>query len=275
MARILLRWMLVSVVPVALLSCRRESSQPPAQPSAGSPYPGATAPAQPGWTTPAPAATVLPAATMPPAVGFYCSTDQDLQCPFGRCLGGRCGGCETTAECKPGAACMASPFGMVCVGGNPASPPAATPAPPTVTAAPPIGAQPPSSDAFAGARALCVQRTNEYRARVGAAPVARHAGGEPCGDQQARTDATSGRAHGAFGACGEMAQNECPGWPGSPEQVVASCLQAMFDEGPGEGTAHGHYNNMTNRSYSSVACGFHVAADGSLWVVQDFFRQGR
>lgn len=45
----------------------------------------------------------------------------------------------------------------------------------------------------------------------------------------------------------------------------------MFDEGPGAGSAHGHYNNMMNSKYASVSCGFYVTADGSIWLVQDFF----
>lgn len=69
-----------------------------------------------------------------------------------------------------------------------------------------------------------------------------------------------------------MAQNECPGWPGSPDQVVDSCLDMMFREGPGEGPTHGHYNNMVNPSYVAMSCGFALTPDGKLWVVQDFFR---
>jgi hypothetical protein len=45
----------------------------------------------------------------------------------------------------------------------------------------------------------------------------------------------------------------------------------MWDEGPGEPySAHGHYINMTNSSYSMVACGFYETADGSFWSVQNF-----
>jgi Cysteine-rich secretory protein family len=53
--------------------------------------------------------------------------------------------------------------------------------------------------------------------------------------------------------------------------MIERCLQTMFDEGPGEGTAHGHYTNMVSTKYSGVACSFHAQPDGSLWVVQNFY----
>lgn len=102
--------------------------------------------------------------------------------------------------------------------------------------------------------------------------VQRKNGREACADGQAKSDALASQPHGRFGKCGEGAQNECPGWKGTPESTVDSCLQAMFDEGPGAGAAHGHYNNMMDAKYGSVACGFYVTSDGSIWLVQDFFR---
>jgi len=72
-----------------------------------------------------------------------------------------------------------------------------------------------------------------------------------------------------FGACGEFAQNTCPNW-GSETDVVAGCLQAMWDEGPGEPfEEHGHYINMSNPDYTKVACGF-FASDQGVWANQNF-----
>jgi hypothetical protein len=66
------------------------------------------------------------------------------------------------------------------------------------------------------------------------------------------------------------AQNECPGWP-SASQAIDGCLQRMWDEGPGKRfSKHGHYLNMSNLSYGSVACGFARAPDGKVWSVQNF-----
>lgn len=203
---------------------------------------------------------------MPPAFGLFCGTDQDPQCPYGRCNGGRCGGCSSAADCKNGAQCLPSIVGQVCLPGG-SSTPAPTPAPaPTPVPAPAVGA-----GQFERARQLCVQRTNEFRARVGVGPVTRRADAEACGDAQARSDGISRTAHGAFGQCRERAQNECPGWDGDPETVIDRCLAMMFAEGPGDGPAHGHYVNMTERKYTGVSCGFAAAPNGQLWVVQDFY----
>lgn len=46
----------------------------------------------------------------------------------------------------------------------------------------------------------------------------------------------------------------------------------MFAEGPGPFNGHGHYLNMTAAGYTGVACGFATAADGKLWIVQNFYR---
>ena len=118
---------------------------------------------------------------------------------------------------------------------------------------------------------MCVQRTNEYRARVGVGPVVRRPDAEPCGDAQASSDGASNTAHGAFGQCRERAQNECPGWPGSATNVIDNCLAMMFAEGPGAGPAHGHYVNLTDTRYRGVSCGIATLPNGKLWVVQDFF----
>ncbi len=74
-------------------------------------YPPATA---------APPATVAPPAdtTAAPPGGLPCQTDNDPQCAFGHCLGGRCGGCTAPEHCKPGATCMQTPMGGACLPGG-------------------------------------------------------------------------------------------------------------------------------------------------------------
>jgi len=119
-------------------------------------------------------------------------------------------------------------------------------------------------------RDACVARINAFRDTLDLPPLARWRDGERCADDEAKTDSKTKRAHSAFGSCGERAQNECPGW-GSLEQVISGCLQMMWDEGPGEPySEHGHFLNMSNTSYTSVACGFHVTDDGAVWAVQNF-----
>jgi hypothetical protein len=247
--------------------CRRD---PPPQVAYGPCPPGQFCPAGPGGPQqPGPQPVPGPAPTSPPAFGLPCATDVDLQCPLSRCLGGRCGGCRSSADCKQGSSCGWTPLGMACVPGFAAPGPAPAPAPGPAGAPPFPGSF--GSDPYASARQQCVDRTNNYRASVGARPVSRVAQAESCLDQQARHDGTTGEIHGAFGRCNEGAQNECPGWRGPPDSMVGPCLQMMFDEGPGPGAAHGHYTNMVNPQYTGVACGFHVTADGRVWLIQDFF----
>jgi hypothetical protein len=117
----------------------------------------------------------------------------------------------------------------------------------------------------------CVDVINMYRASIGVAPLQRWVEAETCSNGEAASDAMTGTAHGAFGACGESAQNECPGWSGPPEQLLDGCLELMWAEGPGEDfSQHGHYINMSNPAYTMVACGFHETENGSWWAVQNF-----
>lgn len=120
------------------------------------------------------------------------------------------------------------------------------------------------------AEQLCVDTINKYRAGINLPPYQRWTAEESCADGQAQSDSVSKTAHGAFGQCGESAQNECPGWPGPPAQMIPQCLDMMWAEGPGTFAKHGHYINMSSTSYTKVACGFVTLADGSVWAVQDF-----
>ena len=252
------------VIACTLGGCKEET--PASYPQVVGQYPNAVPAATTPAPAPAPAPTPVPGAA---AVGLPCASEQDLQCAFAHCIGGRCGGCRSSAECKPGSQCLPSWLGYACFPG-----PAQTTGTPAPAAAPvPVSAAPTgSADPFEAARVRCVQRTNEYRASVSVAAVARRVDREACADGAARNDGAQGSAHGAFGRCQEGAQNECPGWPGSIDQVVDKCLAQMFAEGPGPFAGHGHYLNMTAAGYSGVACGFASAADGKLWIVQNFYR---
>lgn len=117
----------------------------------------------------------------------------------------------------------------------------------------------------------CVKLINDHRATVSLPPLARWEDGEACADDQAETDATANSPHSAFGTCSEGAQNECPAWPGPPENMIGSCLAQMWAEGPGQDFAeHGHYLNMTNTKFTQVACGVSVGSDGKVWAIQNF-----
>ena len=116
----------------------------------------------------------------------------------------------------------------------------------------------------------CVDRINQLRWECQCLPpLERWSDAEVCSDDQSSADQNGGGAHGNFGMCNENAQNTCPNW-GSEAQVIGGCLQAMWDEGPGEPfSEHGHYINMSSTNYSRVACGF-ASGNGGVWSNQNF-----
>jgi hypothetical protein len=118
---------------------------------------------------------------------------------------------------------------------------------------------------------ICVDHINSLRATLKLPPYARWSSGEACAGTQAQKDSASNTPHGAFGMCGEHAQDECPGWPGPPSKMITGCLDQMWAEGPGtDFSTHGHYINMSSTSYTKVACGYFTLPDGSVWATQNF-----
>ncbi len=113
---------------------------------------------------------------------------------------------------------------------------------------------------------LCVSTINGYRATIGKPPYTRWAANEVCTSSEAEKDSESGVAHSAFGSCNELAQCECPGWPGPLDTMITGCLAQMWAEGPGGG----HYDIMASGDYTMVACGFYTMASGSIWGAQDY-----
>ncbi|WP_394824815.1 CAP domain-containing protein [Pendulispora albinea] len=131
----------------------------------------------------------------------------------------------------------------------------------------------PIGDGQAGAEAsrICVDKINAYRATLSLPPLARWSDNESCVSGQAKSDSETGKVHGAFGKCSEMAQNECPGWKGPPETMIPDCLAQMWAEGPGDDfSKHGHYITMSSNKYTKVACGFYTTSNGKVWAIQDF-----
>jgi len=127
-----------------------------------------------------------------------------------------------------------------------------------------------SDDPDDAATQLCVDTINMYRATLGLTALQRWTDAEDCSDAECVSDGMSGTPHGAFGMCGEGAQNECPGWPTPAAGMIEGCLELMWNEGPGEDFgAHGHYINMSNAGYTRVACGF-AEVNGQVWSVQNF-----
>jgi uncharacterized protein YkwD len=125
-------------------------------------------------------------------------------------------------------------------------------------------------DPYAEARAHTVAEINAYRAKVRLSPLVHWAEADSCSDEEARKDSKANESHQSFGACGEMAQNECPDWP-DKDSIASGCMEQMWNEGPGKDFArHGHYLNMTNPKYTKVSIGFYTTREGKVWSVQNF-----
>jgi hypothetical protein len=130
-------------------------------------------------------------------------------------------------------------------------------------------------DSHGEAHEDCADAINQLRASAGLSPLSRWTANEGCADEQAASDGESGTAHGAFGKCNELAQNECPDYRSVGDIVDTSntktgCLALMWAEGPGSGSGHGHYANMTSTAYTQVCCGYYTTPGGGVWSVQDF-----
>ena len=127
------------------------------------------------------------------------------------------------------------------------------------------------ANAYDTAAQVCVDKINEYRQSLKLPVYERWTDQETCVNGEAKSDSETGKAHGAFGSCGESAQNECPGWSGEPDKMIPDCLALMWAEGPGDDfSKHGHYINMSNPKYTQVSCGFFVTSNGSVWAAQNF-----
>lgn len=116
---------------------------------------------------------------------------------------------------------------------------------------------------------FCVDEINRYRATLGAAALPAWTEAASCTAAQCQKDAASRKAHGSFGTCTELGQNECPGWGGwngDPKTVIRDCLKAMWDEGPGGG----HYENMRRTSWRMASCEVYVAPNGEVTAIQNF-----
>lgn len=165
-------------------------------------------------------------------------------------------------------------------GSGPSSTSTSSPSPSTTgtTEPSPSASSGPSADASAppttppapsGAQDVCVAEINKWRATEGLPPLARWTQAESCTDGQCKSDSETNRPHGAFGRCGENAQNECPGWNGEPEAMIGGCLKMMWDEKFGSGEK-GHYENMKSTRFTKVACGFYTTPSGKIWAIQNF-----
>ncbi len=124
------------------------------------------------------------------------------------------------------------------------------------------------------AHELCIGETNRYRGLEGEAAVVHSQELEDYADEGARFD-FSAQPHDHFSSTGgggiAFAENECPqqgNWRVEPGQdvsaVVADCIKAFYDEGPGGG----HFENLIG-PYTKLGCGIYQSGD-KITIIQDF-----
>ena len=134
-----------------------------------------------------------------------------------------------------------------------------------------------------GWRDECLKLLNEYRATENLKPMAlADAQKQQCTIDQAAADMADGAAHGHFGDCGESAQNSGPNFSTSWKSNATGAVQyyemamwekekALVEQGVTDYQKIGHYLNMKN-SYSKVACGIAISADGKTgWFNMNFY----
>lgn len=122
----------------------------------------------------------------------------------------------------------------------------------------------------------CVSYINKFRWECQCLPpFQRRTDAEVCSDAHAEYDSTRYPHAGGYDHICQPSphsQNECWGWPiNNGVNIIGSCLQAMWNEGPGQPfSEHGHYYNMSSTQWTRAACGFYD--DGErIWLIQNFW----
>lgn len=139
-------------------------------------------------------------------------------------------------------------------------------------------------------RDYCLEVVNAKRATEDLPPLKRaNAEREKCVYEQAAKDMVAGKGHANFGDCGESAQNTGPNvnpkWYKTEKAIVDNYVNMMWDDekalvtsgerDPNKDSDYsyiGHYLNMKNTSYKSLACGIAYSTDGKkAWFNMNFY----
>lgn len=122
---------------------------------------------------------------------------------------------------------------------------------------------------------FCVDENNRFRTMAGKDPFARSADLEAFAAEGAQADGAAHVPHSHFkatmGGGIAFAENEIPWWKsnlGDTHAIVAKGIQLMWDEGPGDGAAHGHYNTIVG-PYTKLGCGVSIQGDETT-VTMDY-----
>ena len=136
----------------------------------------------------------------------------------------------------------------------------------------------------------CLEVVNAKRATEDLPPLSRAtAEREKCATDQAAADMKANKGHANFGECDEFAQNSGPNintkWYGTETKIVDTYVNMMWDDekalvtsgerDPNKSEDYpyiGHYLNMKNTRYTSLACGIAYSEDGSkAWFNMNFY----
>lgn len=173
------------------------------------------------------------------------------------------------------------------------SPAASSTAEPVSSAAEPASSdsKPASSEtASEDWRDYCLEVVNAKRATEDLPPLVRATEErEKCVVTQAMDDMAANKGHANFGDCGEFAQNTGPDintqWYGTEKKIVDTYVNMMWDDEKKLVTSGerdpdskddypyiGHYLNMKNTKYKSLACGIAYSTDGKkAWFNMNFY----
>ncbi|MFC1643345.1 CAP domain-containing protein, partial [Myxococcota bacterium] len=111
----------------------------------------------------------------------------------------------------------------------------------------------------------CLATLNGLRASVGSpALTAASTDQQSCADDMA-TKSAEGQAASPLD-CAGWAMTQCPGWPGSPETMIAKCLNQLWNDA--EHPEMKQY--MSDPQYAELACGFYVDSQNRVYAVQLF-----
>lgn len=220
----------------------------------------------------------------------------DIPIPGGDTEGGTGDGSESTeAKSSSSVKTPASSAGETAPESSSAgeSPAASSTADPVSSAAEPASSdsKPASSEtASEDWRDYCLEVVNAKRATEDLPPLVRATEErEKCVVTQAMDDMAAGKGHANFGDCGEFAQNTGPDintqWYGTEKKIVDTYVNMMWDDEKKLVTSGerdpdskddypyiGHYLNMKNTKYKSLACGIAYSADGKkAWFNMNFY----
>ncbi len=127
----------------------------------------------------------------------------------------------------------------------------------------------------------CVDRVNNLRALENLSPLVRDQGNEESADNDARANYEANIPHSSVSS---DAQNECPTYPNT-SLILDDCIEKQmyyaeklcYEKNPDscylDKTCQcGHYVNITDNSFTKLACGLYETPNGKFKAILNFFK---